>query len=66
MKYDYKALEEIAWGAGVAALTFILTAFVASDSVTNWRVWVVAALAGACRAAAGYVLSRIGSAAPTS
>ena len=60
MKYDFKTLEELAWGAAVAALTFALTALVASDSVTDWRPWLVGVLAGAGRAAAGYVLSRIG------
>ena len=57
MKYDFKVAQELAWGVGIAALAFVLTAFVATDVGTDWRVWLPAVAIGATRAAAGAALA---------
>lgn len=60
MTYNFKFAQEMVWVAGVAAVTFFLTAFVASSGVTDWRTWVITAGAGAARAAAAAMLALLG------
>ncbi len=59
MKYDFKLVQEVAWGAVVAALVFLGTAFLQSGSVTDWKAWTIAALAGAARAAVAVVVAAL-------
>ena len=56
--YDFKAWQELAWAAGVAALTFGLTVLVTFDpeTITDWRAWAISLGAGAIRAAAGALI----------
>jgi|TARA_R100000049_G_C1938384_1_gene82299 hypothetical protein len=55
--YNFKVAQELAWAVGVAASVYVLSAFVAADSVSNWREWAVVVGSGAARAAAGVVLA---------
>lgn len=59
MTYTFKALQEIAWGAVVAFLVFLGTAFLATESVTDWRAWAIAAVAGAARAAVAVIVAAL-------
>lgn len=60
MKYEVKYLEEACWAVGIGALSYVLIAFVATDSMTDWNTWIPAVGLGAARAAAGIFLSRFG------
>lgn len=57
--YDMNWWAEAGWAAFITALVFLLTAFVASEGVTDWKVWLIATATGAARAAAGALLSKI-------
>ena len=59
MEYNFKFWEELVWGAIVAAVVFVLTAFVASDGVDDWTTWLIAIGSGAARAAAAVVLTKL-------
>ena len=59
MRYEFRAIPEIAWAVGVTALTFALTAFVATDAATDWQTWLPAVGIGSARAAAGALLAML-------
>jgi pyruvate/2-oxoacid:ferredoxin oxidoreductase beta subunit len=59
MGYDFKAVQEIAWAAGVSAIVFALTAVTQAETVTDWRPWLTALAGGTARAAAGAALAVI-------
>lgn len=57
MKYTFKLWEEAGWASLYAFATFVLTAFLASDGVTNWKTWAITLFIGALRAAVGAALA---------
>lgn len=59
MKYDFKFMAELAWGAAIAALIVVLQAVVGTETIGDFKLWIVGIAGGAGRAAAGYILSRI-------
>lgn len=58
MTYDFKGAQELAWGAAVAAATYLLTVLVTFDpeTITDWRAWAIALGAGTVRAVAGFLI----------
>jgi hypothetical protein len=57
-EYDFKAAQELFWGAVVAGCTFVLTVLVTFDpeTITDWRAWAIALGAGVVRAVAGALI----------
>lgn len=54
MSYDFKRLEEFAWTGLVAFAAFWAQVLVTFDpnTITDWRAWAIAGLAGSVRAVA--------------
>lgn len=65
MRYEFKAIEELLWGAGVSALTYIAQTATAESAPHNWHTWAIALAAGAGRVAGGYLLSHVSATVPT-
>ena len=61
MTYEFKRWDELAWAALVAAAVAVLQVLAAFDpaKVSDWRLWAVSLGAGALRAAAGALLTRL-------
>ena len=59
MKYDFHAVEEIAWVAAVAAGTFALEVLIRFDpeTMTDWQTWAISLGGGMVRAAVGAVIA---------
>ena len=59
MKYDFKAMQELAWVVVVAMAVAVLSVLVTDADLTAADTWTVAVLGGAIRAGAGAALAFI-------
>lgn len=60
MNYNFKGLQEIAFGALVAAALVLIQALAEWDPETSTdpKTWIIAVAGGAVRAAAGFIIAR--------
>lgn len=56
-KYDIKFWQELGWSILVTVAVFVFTALADLDSVTDWRNWATALIAGCVRVAAAAALN---------